>query len=212
MLKVNEIFHSIQGESIYAGLPFVFVRLARCNLRCQYCDTEYAFFEGKEMTIFQIIDQIEKYRCNYVEITGGEPLLQEDTVNLAEELVNLNKILLVETNGSLDISVLKKPVIRIVDIKTPGSGEEGNFLISNLDDLRVSDNVKFVLTDKFDFDWAVDFVQKYQLWRKCPVLFSPVFGKVDFEQLAEWIKNSGLPIRLQLQLHKIIWKEERRGV
>ncbi len=212
MLTVNEIFHSIQGESIYAGLPFVFVRLARCNLRCGYCDTKYAYYDGEEMTIFQIIEQIKKYQFDYVEITGGEPLLQEDTVKLVEELLALNKIVLVETNGSLDISVLKEPVIRIVDVKTPGSGEEGTFLLSNLADLRKTDNVKFVLTDKNDFEWAVDFVKKYRIESKCPVLFSPVMGKVDFEQLAEWIKNSGLPIRLQLQLHKIIWKEEKRGV
>ena len=212
MLTVNEIFYSIQGESLFAGLPFVFVRLTRCNLRCNYCDTTYAFHEGEELTKQQIIERIQQYPSDYVEITGGEPLLQQETPELAETLISLGKIVLVETNGTLDISQLKRPAVRIIDVKTPGSGEEGSFLQSNLKHLRMSDNLKFVLSDKNDFDWAVDFVKQHQLWKKCPLLFSPVFGKVDFKELAEWIKFSELPIRLQLQLQNVIWGADKRGV
>ncbi|NOZ62375.1 MAG: radical SAM protein [Calditrichaeota bacterium] len=212
MLKVNEIFFSIQGESTFAGLPFVFVRLSRCNLRCQYCDTPYAYDEGREMFLSEIIERVEQFPCDFVEITGGEPLLQAEVFELAARLVSAGKIVLVETNGTLDITPLRPPIIRIVDVKCPGSGEGESFLLTNLRDLRPSDNVKFVLSDKADFDWAVNFVKKNDLTGKCPLLFSPVFGKLNYSQLAEWIKSSGLPIQLQIQLHKIIWDEGKRGV
>lgn len=211
-MKVNEIFYSIQGESTYAGLPCVFIRLTGCNLRCSYCDTRYAYEDGSEMSVEKIVKKIDQFSCELIEITGGEPLLQLDTVGLAEDLTKSGKTVLVETNGSLDISVFKYPIVRIMDIKCPGSNENDKIRLENIDQLRKSDNTKFVITDRKDFDWAIQFVKKFYLLDKCPVLFSPAFGKFPANQLAEWILETSMPIRFQLQIHKHIWNPSRRGV
>lgn len=211
-MKINEIFYSIQGESTFAGLPCVFVRLTGCNLRCSYCDTKYAYAEGEEKSINEIINIVNSYNCNLVEITGGEPLLQSETIELTNRLVENQKAVLVETNGSLDISALKEPVVRIVDIKCPGSTEHQKMFWDNLKNLRPDDNVKFVLTDRYDFDWAVKTVKKFELVEKANVLFSPVFGIVKPEMLSDWILETSLPIRMQLQIHKYIWHPDKRGV
>ncbi|MBC8182341.1 radical SAM protein [candidate division KSB1 bacterium] len=211
-MKVNEIFYSIQGESTFAGLPCVFVRLTGCILRCSYCDTKYAYEEGEEKSIDEIIKIVNSYNCNLVEITGGEPLLQSETVELTNKLVENQKVVLVETNGSLDISVLKEPVVRIVDIKCPGSKEHQKMFWDNLRNLRPDDNVKFVLTDRYDFDWALIIVEKFELLDKANVLFSPAFKILEPEKLSNWILKTSLPIRMQLQLHKYIWHPNKRGV
>jgi len=211
-MKVNEIFYSIQGESTYAGLPCAFVRLTGCNLRCSYCDTKYAYDDGEEKSVDEIIEKVNSYNCNLVEITGGEPLLQSETIDLASRLVENKKTVLVETNGSLDISVLTESVVRIVDIKCPGSKEHQKMFWDNLQNLRSADNVKFVLTDRFDFDWAVKIVEKFELVNKAHVLFSPAFDLLKPELLANWILETSLPLRMQLQMHKYIWHPNKRGV
>ena len=211
-MKVNEIFCSIQGESTFAGLPCVFVRLTGCNLRCSYCDTKYAYKEGEEKSINEIIKKVNSYNCNLVEITGGEPLAQAGCINLANALVGDQKKVLVETNGSLDISALNEPVVRILDIKSPGSKEQDKMYWDNLMKLRFEDNVKFVITSQNDFDWAVTIVEKYKLLDQATVLFSPAFSILLPEKLANWILEKSLPIRMQLQLHKYIWHPEKRGV
>ncbi|MDW7679176.1 MAG: radical SAM protein, partial [bacterium] len=156
MLKVNEIFYSIQGESTFVGLPCVFVRLTGCNLRCRYCDTSYAYFKGEEMTIAEILAKVKQFPCRLVEITGGEPLLQSGTIELCQQLIATGMTVLLETNGSCNIQALTQPIVRVIDVKCPGSGEEGSFLLSNLDDLRPTDNLKFVLSHEQDFQWALE--------------------------------------------------------
>ena len=212
MLKVNEIFYSIQGESIFAGLPCVFVRLTGCNLRCRYCDTKYAYEEGDEISIKGILGKVEKYNCDLVEITGGEPLIQSQSIELAKALIKDGKKVLVETNGSLDISALEEPIIRIMDIKCHGSKEHEKMNWDNIQDLRQNDNVKFIIADREDFNWAIDKVIKFDLLNKSEVLFSPVFEILDPEKLSKWILEFSLPIRLQLQIHKYIWQPSKRGV
>ncbi len=212
MLKVNEIFYSIQGESTFAGLPCVFVRLTGCNLRCSYCDTKYAYEEGEEISINGILGKVEKYNCDLVEITGGEPLIQSQSIELAKALIKDGKKVLVETNGSLDISALEEPIIRIMDVKCPGSNEHEKMNWDNIQNMRRNDNVKFVLTDREDFHWAVDKVIKFDLLNKSEVLFSPDFKILNPEKLSKWILETSLPIRLQLQMHKYIWQPSKRGV
>jgi 7-carboxy-7-deazaguanine synthase len=211
-MKVNEIFYSIQGESTFSGLPCVFVRLTGCNLRCNYCDTKYAYEAGEEKSIDQIIEKVNSYKCNLVQITGGEPLLQADCVKLATALVEEQKQVLVETNGSLDITVIKEPVVRILDVKCPGSKEQDKMYWHNLMNLRSDDNVKFVISTRDDFDWALNIIKKYQLLRKSNVLLSPAFRIINPETLSNWILEKSLPIRMQIQLHKYIWHPEKRGV
>jgi len=211
-IKINEIFYSIQGESSYAGLPCVFVRFTFCNLRCSYCDTEYAFYDGKELTIDEIIKQVEQYGCHLVEITGGEPLIQENIHPLIQELFNNNYEVLLETGGHVDIGQIDKRVKIILDIKCPSSGESKKNLWSNLDKLNSSTEIKFVIGDKNDFDWAVSIVDKYQIIQKNKILFSPVFGKLENKKLANWMLESKLPIRMQLQMHKYIWDPNKKGV
>jgi 7-carboxy-7-deazaguanine synthase len=211
-MKVNEIFYSIQGESTFSGLPCVFVRLTGCNLRCSYCDTKYAYEEGEEKAIDQIIEKVNSYNCNLVQITGGEPLLQADCVKLAATLVQEEKQVLVETNGSLDITVLKEPIVRILDVKCPGSKEQDKMYWDNLLNLRPDDNVKFVISNREDFEWAVNIVKKFELLKKSNVFFSPAFRILNPEILSNWIIEKSLPIRMQLQLHKYIWHPEKRGV
>jgi 7-carboxy-7-deazaguanine synthase len=211
-LIVNEIFHSIQGESSRAGLPCVFVRLTSCNLRCTYCDTTYAFDEGVPRSVEEILSAIRAYRCPLVEITGGEPLLQEPVHELMSRLCDEGFEVLCETGGSIDIGRVDPRVRRIVDFKCPGSGMQNRNLWANVGHLRSTDEVKFVVGDREDFDWAVAMIRRYQIDRRAPVLLSPVFGQVEPVRLAEWILGAGVSARLQLQLHKYIWHPAARGV
>lgn len=209
LMLVNEIFHSIQGESTRAGLPCVFVRLTGCNLRCGYCDTTYAYDEGKEMSIARIAEAVSAHHCHLVEITGGEPLAQADTAELAEKLISLGHTVMVETNGTFDISVLPEEAIKIVDIKTPESGEAEKFLYENLKCLTKNDELKFVICSKCDFDWALHEIERNNLTGICPVNISPAAGKVSFQAAADWILKSGKNLRLNPQLHRIIWGDKR---
>jgi 7-carboxy-7-deazaguanine synthase len=212
MLKVNEIFFSIQGESSYAGLPCVFIRLTGCNLRCRYCDTRYAYEEGRELSIPEIMREIEDFPCKLVELTGGEPLLQEDVYPLMEELLAGGYSLLLETNGSVDIGRVDHRVVKIVDLKCPGSGECERNLMSNLDLLSRKDQLKFVVGNHDDYLWARRIIMEHDLSRRCQLLMGPVFGQVLPLELAGWILDDGLDVRLQIQLHKCIWDAEARGV
>lgn len=212
MLKVNEIFYSIQGEGTYAGLPCIFIRLTYCNLRCTYCDTEYAFYEGVDYSIEDILKKIKKYNCKLVEVTGGEPLLQNESIDLMKELCDAGYEVLLETGGSLSIEKVDKRVKIIMDLKCPSSGMEKKNLYSNLSFIKPIDEIKFVIGDREDYDWTKENIFKYNLESKCVILFSPVFGKLEPIQLAEWILNDNLNVRLQLQLHKFIWHPETRGV
>jgi 7-carboxy-7-deazaguanine synthase len=211
-LTVNEIFHSIQGESTHAGRPCVFVRLTYCNLRCVYCDTEYAFHEGKSMEVAEILSIVKSYDCPLVEVTGGEPLVQKNVHELLMSLCDAGLEVLLETGGSLDIGGVDPRVKRIVDFKCPGSGMAGHNLWSNISCLSGQDEVKFVVGDREDFDWAVGKIREMKLLSICPVLFSPVFGDLQPMLLAEWLLKEKMPARLQLQMHKHIWEPETRGV
>jgi 7-carboxy-7-deazaguanine synthase len=209
MLTICEIFKSIQGESTHAGCICTFVRLTGCNLDCSYCDTRYAFTEGRLMSIGQIVDVIDSFGVKLVEVTGGEPLLQSESVSLCEVLLQKGYKVLVETNGSLPIRLLPTGCVRIVDVKCPGSGSADSFLQENIDYLTPADEVKFVISDKTDFDWANDFVKKYQLYEKSTILFSPCMGRIEPAELASWIVESNTSVRLGLQLHKVIWGDKR---
>ncbi len=211
-ILVHEVFHSIQGESSFAGLPCIFIRLTGCNLRCSYCDTTYAFSEGQEETVQTLVERIKLFPCNLVEITGGEPLCQEGTPSLVGELINRGYTVLVETNGSCDIGKISSQAIKIVDVKCPGSGAADSFMLSNVAQLQPHDECKFVVSDTSDFDWSSNFVQEYRLLEKCKVVFSSVFERVTARELAKWILASGMPIRLGLQIHKYIWSPQQRGV
>jgi 7-carboxy-7-deazaguanine synthase len=213
-LVISEIFESIQGESTYAGRRCVFVRLAGCNLDCVYCDTDYARTAGSghTATVDDVMAAVAKYECPLVEVTGGEPLVQENAVTLMERLMAAGHTVLVETNGSLDISVVPPGVVRIVDVKTPSSGMAEKNLWSNMSFLDAGDEVKFVVVDRGDFEWAVDVVRRYGLVERVAVHFSPAAGKLDAAELARWILDEKLGVRLNLQLHKILWPERDRGV
>jgi 7-carboxy-7-deazaguanine synthase len=206
-MQVTEIFKSIQGESTYAGLPCSFIRTTGCNLRCVWCDTAYAFTGGKQMTIPEILEAIQPHQCELVEITGGEPLLQEDVPQLAEELIRRNYKVLIETGGALDISVLPQSVIKIMDIKCPESGMMQEMNWSNLEKLNLRDEVKFVINSRVDYDWAVKVLNEFQLHQRHVVLFSPVYKTMPPELLAEWILRDNLSVRFQIQLHKVLWGE-----
>jgi 7-carboxy-7-deazaguanine synthase len=211
-LVVNEIFHSIQGESSHSGRPCIFIRLTYCNLRCVWCDTAYAFTEGRKLAVKAIVREIAGMHCTLVEVTGGEPLHQPGVHELLSTLCDAGYETLLETGGSLDISGVDSRVRRIVDIKCPGSGMAARNLWSNIQHLRPTDEVKFVLTDRADFDWACGVIAEHGLAGRCPFLFSPVFGVLDPTLLARWVLESGLPGRLQLQLHKLLWDPLTRGV
>jgi 7-carboxy-7-deazaguanine synthase len=211
-LRINEIFFSIQGESSHAGRPCVFVRLTCCNLRCSYCDTEYAFFEGDFRSFDQIFEEIETYDCRLVEITGGEPLVQKNVIPFMTMLCDKGYEVLIETGGHMDISLIDSRVVRIMDIKCPGSGESEKVRWENIGHLRPTDEVKFVIADRADYDWARGVIDEYQLNQKCTVLFSPVFGRMDNVTLVEWILEDRLYVRFQLQMHKYIWHPAKRGV
>ena len=211
-LTVNEIYHSIQGESSWAGLGCVFVRLTGCPLRCTYCDSAYAFDQGRPMTIPQILERVDQYGCDLVEVTGGEPLAQDATPALLNVLCDAGKRVLLETAGSRDISALDPRVIRIMDLKCPSSGEVERNLWSNLEHLREDDEVKFVIGERGDYDWAREVIERHRLTERCGVLVSPVFGRLAPAELASWMLQDGLAVRLQVQLHKVIWPGARRGV
>ncbi len=213
ILKVNEIFYSIQGESTKAGLPCIFIRLTYCNIRCIYCDTEYAFYEGKDMTIDEILNDIKKYNCSLVEITGGEPLVQENVHELMKILSDNGYTVMLETGGSLPIENVDKRVKVIMDLKTPYSKMEKKNRYENISYLKSNDEVKFVIGSREDYDWAKDKIMEYDLLNKVEqVLFSPVFDKVENIELAKWILDDSLNVRFQLQMHKYIWHPEERGV
>lgn len=213
VLKINEIFHSIQGESTKAGLPCVFVRLTYCNIRCVYCDTEYAFYEGSDRSIDDIIAEVRSYKCNLVEITGGEPLVQENVHILMKELCDLGFEVLIETGGSLPIEKIDSRVKVIMDLKTPYSKMEKKNRYENIQYLKLNDEVKFVIGSRDDYEWVKEMIGKYDLVKKAEqVLLSPVFDKVENVQLAEWILQDKLDVRFQLQMHKYIWHPEARGV
>jgi 7-carboxy-7-deazaguanine synthase len=212
VLTVNEIFHSIQGESTRAGVPCVFVRLTGCNLRCVWCDTAYAFHEGRPMSVDEVLDQVAGYASRCVEITGGEPLLQADAIGLMQRLLEREYEVLVETGGSLAIDDVPEGVKRIIDVKCPGSGEVEKNRWENLEALRDGDELKFVIADRGDYDWAVEQITSRGLAGRCPLLFSPVQDRLEPAELARWILEDGTPVRFQMQLHKILWPGVTRGV
>lgn len=211
-LKITEIFHSIQGESTRAGQPCVFIRLTGCPLRCTWCDTEYAFYGGTRMSVETIVRQVRAYECPLVEVTGGEPLHQPDSLVLLHQLCEAGLHVMLETSGALDISRVDERVSIILDVKCPGSGMTDRMRWDNLGHVSGKDEIKFVLKDRADYEWAREIVQHYALEERCPVHFSPVFGALHLPSLAEWILEDRLPVRLQLQLHKMIWDPETRGV
>jgi 7-carboxy-7-deazaguanine synthase len=213
MLTVNEIFHSIQGESTHAGRPCVFVRLTACDLRCRWCDTPYAFYEGRKMSVDEVVADVEARGCDVVEVTGGEPLLQPDVYPLMQRLLESGKTVLIETGGHRSIANVPAGVIRIMDVKCPGSGESEHNDWSNLAHLTSRDEVKFVIADRADYEFARDVVRREELaGRVNAVLFSPVHGALDPKLLSQWVIEDRLPVRVQLQVHKYIWSPTTRGV
>jgi len=212
-LTINEIYFSVQGESTWAGLPCVFVRLTFCDLRCTYCDTEYAFYEGKKRSLGEIVDDVLTYDCPLVEITGGEPLLQTNVLPLMAMLADADRTILLETSGAHDIAAVDPRVHRIMDLKTPGSGEMERNLFSNIDYLTARDEVKFVIGSREDYEWSRAQLREHRLADRChAVLFSPIFGRIDPREIVEWILADKLPVRFQLQMHKFIWTPTQRGV
>lgn len=211
-LRVNEIFHSIQGEGTRAGLPCVFVRTTGCHLRCAWCDTAYAFYQGDWMSADALLERVRSYGCPTVEVTGGEPLLQPDTPELLRQLADEFQTVLLETSGAVSIEAIDPRVVRIMDIKCPGSGEVERNHWPNIDLLTPHDEVKFVLIDRADYDWACAVVNRYELPDRCTVLFSPVHDTLSPLELTNWILADHLNVRLGLQLHKFIWSPETRGV
>lgn len=207
MLKIHEIFHSLQGESTRVGLPTVFVRLTGCPLRCGYCDTAYAFQGGENMTLDQILERVASYGARYVTVTGGEPLAQKQSIALMNRLCDAGYDVSLETGGSLDTSRVDPRVSVILDIKTPGSGEVQKNLWTNLDHLKPTDEVKFVLCGREDYDWAKQMLAEHAISEKCTVLFSPVYSQLNPTDLADWVLQDHLPVRMQVQLHKILWGE-----
>jgi 7-carboxy-7-deazaguanine synthase len=223
-LRVNEIFFSIQGESTWAGCPCVFVRLTGCHLRCHYCDTEYAFNEGEHRGLDEIVEEVARHPATLVEITGGEPLLQPAVCELIRRLCDSGRTVLVETSGACDISSCDPRAIRIMDLKTPGSGEAQHNRFENIEHLTERDEVKFVITNRADYEWAREVIERHDLDKRCrAVLMSPVQEQaagaevtgcpgLDARELAEWVLADGLPVRIQGQLHKLIWHPQARGV
>ena len=211
-LRINEIFHSIQGESTHAGRPCVFVRLTYCHLRCRWCDTEYAFFEGSERTLDEIVAEVARYGCRLVEVTGGEPLIQKETNELLRRLLDGGHEVLLETSGSWPIDDVPDGVRIIMDLKAPGSGMTGRNRWENLGKLDADDEVKIVIADRADYEWARGVVGEHGLTERHSVLFSPAWGEMDPAELAEWILADRLPVRLQLQIHKHVWSLTARGV
>ena len=209
-MRITEIYQSIQGESSYAGLPCVFVRTTGCDLRCSWCDSEFTFTGGAQMTLDEIMAEVEKYDCRLVELTGGEPLLQREIYELATRLADRGNTVLIETGGHRDISRLDPRVIRILDLKCPASGESEKNLWSNLEHLRPVDEVKFVIADRNDYEWTLKTIRAHELEDRVKVLISTAFGRVEPERVVEWMLQDKLRARFQLQLHKYIWPPEAR--
>ena len=207
-LRVTEIFYSLQGESVTTGLPTVFVRLTGCPLRCQYCDTAYAFHNGTVRLMDDVIHEILGYSCQHVCITGGEPMAQPNCVNLMHQLCDAGLSVSIETSGARDIRAIDPRVMIVMDLKTPGSGESDKNMLSNLEYLKLTDQIKFVICDETDYQWACVMLQQHQLAQKAHVLFSPSWQQLDHVMLAEWILRDKLPVRFQLQLHKILWQDQ----
>jgi 7-carboxy-7-deazaguanine synthase len=211
-LLVNEIFYSLQGESTFAGRPCVLVRLTGCQMRCRWCDTEYAFYEGSWRSLDEVLTEVGTHRCPLVEVTGGEPLLQPGTRPLLAALADAGYEVLLETGGGLDVAGVDPRVRRIVDVKCPGSGEAAHNRWGNLDLLTARDEVKFVLAGEEDYLWAREVVARHRLAERCPVHFSPVHGELAPDELAAWVLRDRLPVRVALQLHKLLWGPATRGV
>jgi 7-carboxy-7-deazaguanine synthase len=207
-LRITEIFLSLQGESLTAGCPTVFVRLTGCPLRCGYCDTGYAFTGGEWMDVGDILQQVAEHGVTHVTVTGGEPLAQKNCPVLLRALCDAGYVVSLETGGALDISQVDPRVVRVMDLKTPGSGEVGRNRYENLEELAGTDQVKFVICDREDYDWARQMLQQHDIASRCTVLFSPVHGRQDATELADWILRDRLPVRLQIQLHKYLWGNE----
>ncbi len=213
MVTINEIFYSVQGESTYAGRPCVFVRLTACDLRCSWCDTPYAFHEGSKRAVDDVLADVDRFGCPLVEVTGGEPLLQEDVYPLMQALIDRGKTVLLETGGHRSTARVPVPVVTILDVKCPGSGEAARTDWANLDRLRRHDEVKFVVKDRVDYDFARDVIARHDLVNRAAAIhLSPVHGVLDPKILSEWVLADRLPVRLQLQLHKYIWSPDTRGV
>ena len=213
LVTVNEIFYSVQGESTYAGRPCVFVRLTACDLRCSWCDTPYAFHEGRKRDLDDVLAEVERYDCSLVEVTGGEPLLQEDVYPLMNALLERGKTVLLETGGHRSTARVPEPVVTILDIKCPGSGEADRMDWKNLDRLRPRDEVKFVINDRTDYEYARAAIVRYGIAERAAAIhMSPVHGVMDPKTLSEWVLADRLPVRVQLQIHKYIWPADTRGV
>tara|TARA_B100000029_G_scaffold484358_1_gene536465 strand:- start:717 stop:1358 length:642 start_codon:yes stop_codon:yes gene_type:complete len=211
-IQINEIYKSIQGESSYSGIPCIFIRFTYCNLRCSYCDTEYAFYEGKDMTIEEILEKVESLDCNLVEITGGEPLLQDGCIELIKNLEKRNHTVLLETGGALPINKVSSKTHIILDIKCPSSKMDDKNYWKNIKELKKTDEVKFVIGDKADYNWSKKIITKYDLTKKCSILMSPVYDKIKPRKIVEWILKDNLEVRFQLQIHKEIWDKNTIGV
>lgn len=207
-LRITEIFYSLQGESTTVGLPTVFIRLTGCPLRCQYCDTAYAFHGGTTLTIEIVLQQIQQYNCLQICVTGGEPLAQPGCITLLSELCEQGYYVSLETSGARDLALVDPRVMIVMDLKTPDSGECGKNLIANLNYLKQSDQIKFVLCSRSDYEWACTMIENYQLTQLCHILFSPSWGQLAPSTLADWIIEDKISVRFQLQLHKILWNDE----
>lgn len=207
--RITEIFYSLQGETRTMGLPTVFVRLTGCPLRCGYCDTEYAFHGGSKMKIVDIVEQVKSYQPRYVTVTGGEPLAQQSCHPLLSALCDLGVEVSLETSGAMDISGVDPRVICVMDLKTPASGEESKNKYQNIAFLKQTDQLKFVICNRDDYDWACKKMDEYQLTEKCEILFSPIHGELKPADLADWIVADNLPVRMQLQMHKYLWGDEQ---
>ena len=205
MLKITELFYSLQGETRTAGLPTVFIRLTGCPLRCQYCDTAYAFSGGKNSSIDEILDSVKKYNTKYVTVTGGEPLAQKNCLSLLTQLCDRGYLVSLETSGALSIADVDRRVVKVVDIKTPGSLESSKNNFENIEYLLPHDQIKFVICNREDYDWSKKMMAQFRLTEKCEILFSPSYHQLSYQPLADWILADQLPVRFQTQLHKIIW-------
>ena len=204
-MKITEIFFSLQGETRTVGLPTVFVRLTGCPLRCGYCDTAYAFSGGKNMSIDEIIKNVEKYSTKYITVTGGEPLAQKECLDLLKDLCDRGYCVSLETSGALDVADVDPRVVKIVDIKTPASLESSKNKFSNMQYILPHDQIKFVICNRDDYEWSKKIMDQFKLTEKCEVLFSPSYQELNYQQLADWILEDQLPVRFQVQLHKVIW-------
>jgi 7-carboxy-7-deazaguanine synthase len=207
-LKITEIFFSLQGEALTVGIPTTFVRLTGCPLRCQYCDTAYAFSGGEWMILDEVMEQVASHSTYYVTVTGGEPLAQKACFDLLTRLCDAGYRVSLETSGALDVAPVDPRVVKVMDIKTPASGEEERNLLENINCLTEHDQVKFVICDEADYDWSKQLIQQYHLHQRCEVLFSPSYTQLPAVDLADWILRDALPVRMQLQLHKLIWGDQ----